>query len=66
MTLHHPKMHPQTKSGIRNSKNIRYVQDTIVLEKMSVVKVTVTQKMVHDTQSSQDASTHQIWDSYLK
>ena len=30
------------------------------------VKVTVTRKMVRDTPPSQDAFTHQIWNSYLK
>ena len=29
-------------------------------------KVTVTEFLVRDTSTSQDASTHQIWDSYLK
>ena len=31
-----------------------------------MVKVTVTLKRVCDTQSSQDAFIHQIWNSYLK
>ena len=60
MTLGHPKMHPHTKFGIPTSNNIsRY-------SSRNKVKVTVTQILVHDTPSSQDASTHQIWDSYLK
>ena len=43
--------------------NRRYAPDTIILETKSEVKVTVT-KMVCDT-PPQDASTHQIWKSYL-
>ena len=41
--------------------------DTIILKTRSEVNVKVTVHiMVHNTLSSQDASTHQIWNSYLK
>ena len=55
-TYIHPKMHQYTK----------YAPDTIILETRSEAKVKVTQKLVHDTLSSQNATTRQIWDSYLK
>ena len=45
---------------------MRYARDTIILKTRSEVKVTVTQKMVCDTLSSQDVFTHQNWNSYLK
>ena len=38
----------------------------ITIKNKSEVKVTLTEKMVRDTPPSQDASTHQIWNSYLK
>ena len=40
----------------------------IILKTRSEIKVKVTSdpKMVRDTPPSQDASTHQIWNSYLK
>ena len=41
---------------------MRYALDTIILKTRSEVDP----KMVRDTPPSQDASTHQIWDSYLK
>ena len=63
MTLRYPKMHPHTKFGIPNSKNMRYALDTIILKTRSEVKVT---KMACDIPSSQDAFTNQIWNSYLK
>ena len=53
----------------------RYAPDTkrdgrtdivITIKSKSEVKVTVTQKIVRDTLPSQDPSTHQIWNSYLK
>ena len=40
--------------------------DTKILETRSEVKVNSDPKMVLDTLSSQDASTNQILDSYLK
>ena len=59
-------MHTHTEFGIPNSKKCRgYATDTIILER-SEVKVNIDPKMVLDTLSSQDASTHQILDSYLK
>ena len=61
VTLKHPKMHLHTKFGIPISKNIGDMHQ--FLETRSEVKFKVT---VTDTSSSQDASTHQIADSYLK
>ena len=42
--------------------------DTVILKTRSEVKfkVTVTPIMIRDTSSPQDASTHHIWNSYLK
>ena len=67
-TLLYLKMHPHTKFEIPTLNNMRYAPDTIILKSKSEVKVkdTVTQKMERDTLPSQDASTHQIWNSYLK
>ena len=44
VTLHHPKIHQQTKFGIPTSNNMRYAPDTIFLRTRSEVKVTVTRK----------------------
>ena len=44
MTIRNPKMHPHNQFEIPNLNNIRYAQDTIILESRSEVKVTVTQK----------------------
>ena len=67
-TLRHPKIHPHTKFEITTSNNIRDLLGT----RYSKNKVRVqgqghsSPKIVCDTPSSQDASTHQIWNSYLK
>ena len=45
---------------------MRYAPVTIILKTKSEAKITVTRKMVCDTLPFQDASTHQIWNSYLK
>ena len=51
-----------TEFGIPTSINIgRYAPDTIILEMRSEVL-----NMLCDTPPSQDASTRQIYDSYLK
>ena len=67
VTLLHPKMHPNTKFGISTSINIR---DIILCYGHNYSKNNVRgqghPKMVYDTLLSQDASTHQIWNSYLK
>ena len=63
-TLHHPKMHPHTKLGTIIS-NKRYAPDTIIIKTRSKVMVS-DPEMLCDTPPSQDASTHQIWNSYLK
>ena len=60
------KMHLHTKFGIPTSKNIRDVlNNSIVLKTSSEVKITVT-RIWYVTLPSQDAFTHQIWNSYLK
>ena len=70
-TLHYPEMHSHTKFGIPISKNIRDMhrtqrgtnETTERLKTRSEVKVS---KILLDTLPSQDASTHQIWEPYLK
>ena len=55
-----------TEFGIPTSINFgRYAPDTIILEMRSEVTVSDL-NMLCDTPSSQDASTRQIYDSYLK
>ena len=69
MTLCHPNMHLHTKFGIPISKNIGICTR---INAVSINKVRGKVQghsdpiMVHDTSLSQDASTHQIWNSYLK
>ena len=67
-TLRHPKTHSHTKFEIPASNNIRrYAPETIILKTRSEVKVKVTKtRKWYVTPSSQHASTHQIWNSYLK
>ena len=65
VTLRNPKMHLHTKFEIPTSNNMRYARDMIIL-KMVRGQGHSDPKMVRDTKSSQDASTRQIWDSYLK
>ena len=60
-TLPHPKMHPHTKFGIPHSKNIGDMDRTRKLNEGHI-----DLKMVCDTPSSQDVSTHQKKNSYLK
>ena len=64
-TRRHSNLHPHTKFEIPTSNNMRYALDTIFLKTRSEVKVHSDLKMVRDTPLSQDASTHQIWNSYL-
>ena len=66
MTLQHPKMHIHTKFGIPTSKNIRDMLQTQQFLKLGQRSRSQRPKMVCDTPSSQDAFTHQIWNSYLK
>ena len=63
--LRHPKMHPHTKFEIPTSNNMRYVPDTIIL-KSRLGQGHSDPKMVNNTSPFQDASTHQIWNTYLK
>ena len=71
----HPKMHPHTKFGIPTSKNIGDMQRTqsgkdgrifYYYKNYARGQGHSDPKMVHDTPPYQDASTHQIWNSYLK
>ena len=57
-TLRHPKMHKHT---IWNS----FLKEYNILEK-GQVQGHSDPIMVRDVSSSQDASSHQIWGSYLK
>ena len=61
-------MHPHTKFEIPTSNNMRYAPDTIILKKKirGQGQGHIDSKMVRDAPPSQDASTHQIWKSYLK
>ena len=68
---HHPKLHPHTKFEIPTSNNMRYAPDRIILKTRSEVKIKVTvirkwYATLHHPKMHQDASTHQIWNSYLK
>ena len=64
-TLCHPKMHPHTKFEIPTSNNIR---DMLRTQSKNWVRGLghSDPKMVHHTPPSQDVSTYQIWNSYLK
>ena len=68
ITLRHPKMYPQTKFGIHISNNLRDLRHTLFFLKTrsGQGQSHSDQKMVCDTMSTPDASTHQIWDSFLK
>ena len=74
MTLRHPKMHPHIKFGIPTSKNIGDMHRTRsgtdghsdYYKNLVRGQGHSDPKMVHATPPSQDASTHQIWNSYLK
>ena len=61
-----PKMHPHTKFGIPTLNDKEYALDTIILEIMSELKVTLNKKMIRDTSPPQDTPIYQIWDSYLR
>ena len=61
-----PEMHLHTKFGISTSKNIRDVLQTQLFLKLGQGQGHSDSKMVSDTLPSQDAFTHQIWNSYLK
>ena len=76
-TLRHPKMNPNIKFGTPTSKNTGDMHRTrsgpdwrtdivITIKTKSEVKVTVTGKWYWTTPLFQDASTYQIWNSYLK
>ena len=66
MTLRHPKMHPHTKFGIPNSKNIKDMLVTQYFLKLGRGQGHSDPNMVFDTPSSQDTFTHQVWNSYHK
>ena len=52
--------------GFLPSNNMTYALDTNINKTRSEVKGHSDLTMVHNNLPSQDASTHQIWDSYLK
>ena len=75
-TLRHPMMHPHIKFGIPISKNIGYMHrtrsgtdghcDYYKKQVRGQVQGHSDRKSVCNTPPSQDASTHQIWNSHLK
>ena len=65
MTLCHPKIQMHTKFGIPSLNNMKCSGHNC-FKARSEVKVIVTQKVLRDNLSSQDASTHLIWNSFLK
>ena len=67
MTLCHPKMQPHTKFGIPSSNNIEKKCSDYDYSKHYVRGQGHSDpNMVCNTWPSQEASTHQIWNSYLK
>ena len=60
----HLKMHPHTKFKVPTLNNIRDMLWTRLFLKLG--QGHSDPKTVCDTPPSQDASTHQIWNSYLK
>ena len=61
MTLCLPKMQPHTKF-IPASNNINEIYSKHDYSRNKVkARIKVTRKLVDDTPSSQDASTHKIW-----
>ena len=66
MTLCHPKMQPLTKFGIPSSNNIGEMLQTQLFYNSVRGQGHNDPKMVCDILPSQDASTHLIWNSYLK
>ena len=68
LTLRHPKIHQHTKFVIPTSNYIRDMLRTRFILKLNQRSRSRSQwqKMVCGTPPFQDASTHQIWDSYLK
>ena len=59
-------MHSHTKFGILFSNNIRDMLMTQLLLKLGQRSRSQCQKIICMTPPSQDAYTHQIWNSYLK
>ena len=65
-TLNHPKMHSHTKFGIPFSNNIRDNLLKQLLLKLGQRSRSQWPKIICETPPSQDAYTHQIWNSNLK
>ena len=65
-TLNHPKMHSHTKFGIPFSNNIRDMLQTQLLLKLGQRSRSQWPEIICETPPSQDAYTHQIWNTYLK
>ena len=61
-TLRHHKMHSYTKFEIPTSNNTR----DMLWARLFKSQGHSDPKMVRNTPPSQDVSTHQIWNSYLK
>ena len=59
-------MHPHTNFGIPILNNIRDMLWTRLFQKIGQDQGHSDTKMVGDILPSQDAFTHQIWDTYLK
>ena len=59
-------MHPHTKFEVHTLINMRYAPDMIILKILARGQGHSDLKIECDTSPSQDASTHQIWNSYLK
>ena len=66
--LCHPRMHPHTKFEIPISNNTRDMLRTqlSIKTRSGQCQGHSDPKMVRDTPLSQDVSTHQIWNSYIK
>ena len=65
-TLNDPKMHSHTKFGVPFSNNIRDMLLTQLLLKLGQRSRSQKPEKICETPPSQDAYTHQIWNSYLK
>ena len=59
-------MQPYTKFGIPSSNNIEKNASNMIILKLGQSQGNSDPKMVCHTRPTQDASTHQIWNSYLK
>ena len=65
-TLRHPKIHSHTKFGTPTSNNVRDMLRSQLFKKRDQGQGQSDPKKVCDTLTPQDASTHKIWNFYLK